>query len=317
MATPRLIWSPPRRTEWQKFRAEPTAFIVQWLHQLRPDLPPASPLGSSSAITVVCISDTHETQPDVPDGDLLLHAGDLTNNGHFEPLQAQIDWLASLPHRHKVVIAGNHDELLDADFVARSFDSKYEREGLTAADLNWHDIVYLNNSSRTPKFANGRKLNIFGSPWTPQYGNFAFQYPPIRDVWTGTVPEDTDVLLTHGPPKGYLDLEGKGCPHLTREIARIKPRLAVFGHIHAGHGREEICYRGVERRFQETMITGGKFCTVLGMLFWLFIAWATRLLSFIFGPKEGVPCNRTTLINAAVVGGFRNEKSRPASVFEI
>lgn len=316
MATKRLVWPPPQRTAWQKFRADPVVFFARWLHDLRPPLPDP-PTDSSNSITVVCISDTHETQPEVPDGDLLLHAGDLTNNGYFEALQAQLDWLATLPHKYKVVIAGNHDKLLDPEFVARSFDRNYEQKGKTSGDLNWHDIIYLEHSSKTLEFGNGRKVKIFGSPWTPGYGNFAFQCPPIRNVWTGKVPEDTDILLTHGPPKGYLDLDRKGCRHLAREIARTKPRLVVFGHIHAGHGREDISYRGIEREYQSVMVHGGWSREVLEIVFWFLIAWAAHLISLVMGHRNTNFSRKTTLINAAVVGGFRNEISRPASVLEI
>ncbi|PNY24939.1 Uncharacterized protein TCAP_05125 [Tolypocladium capitatum] len=275
------------------------------------------PADASNPITVVCISDTHQTQPQFPDGDPLLHAGDLTNQGSFEELQAQLDWLASLPHRHKVVIAGNHDKLLDADYLARFPERICEPEGQSVGDLEWHDLVYLNNSFETLGFANGRRLSIFGSLWTPQFDTFAFQYPRIRDVWTGAVPEGAHVLLTHGPPKGYLDLDGKGCPNLTREVARTQPRVVVFGHIHAGPGREEVGYRGVERAYQRVMAGDGGLEVVLGMVFWLLGAWAEELVSSVLGHGEERRGARTTMVNAAVVGGLRNEERRPVIVLEI
>lgn len=213
-----------------------------------------------------------------------------------------------------MVIGGNPDSLLDPQYVARFPDRICESEGQARADLNWHDIVYFNNSSTSIRCPSGRKINVFGSPWTQQYGAFAFQYPPIRDVWTGTVPDDTDILLTHGPPKGYLDLEGKGSPQLTREVARTRPRLVVFGHIHARHGREDVSYDAVERGYQAAMVGDGGVLNLLNMCFWLFVAWLRATVHLTSETSHGP---RTTMVNAAVVKGFRNEESRPVITVEI
>ena len=313
MATPRLAtWQPPKLTKWQRFRRDPAGVLGRWLHSLRPPIPPSdaaapSRTGSSSdappPITIVCISDTHQSQPQVPDGDLLLHAGDLTNHGSFEELQEQLDWLASLPHKHKIVIAGNHDRLLDPEYVARFPDRICETEEKYRSDLQWHDLIYLNNSSCTLTFAGNRKLNVYGSPWTPQCGTFAFQYPPIRDVWTHTVPEDTDVLLTHGPPQGYLDLEGKGCPFLMTEVARVRPRLVVFGHIHVGHGQQVVEFRLVDICYQRIVTGNGALLTVAFMVLCLLYEWAIRLLCLVSGHRSGKGSKTTTMVNAAVLGG--------------
>lgn len=85
----------------------------------------------SRPIRVVSISDTHNQQPDLPDGDLLLHGGDLTQNGTFEELQAQLDWLNSQKHHCKVVIGGKYRL---RSFIYRTFQS---------ADLN---SLYLRKS---------------------------------------------------------------------------------------------------------------------------------------------------------------------------
>lgn len=84
------------------------------IHRLSP-----SPPSYTSPITVVCISDTHSTQPSLPGGDLFLHAGDLTQWGTYTKLQAQVTWLSQQPHTYEVVIAGNHDLLLDGDFIQK------------------------------------------------------------------------------------------------------------------------------------------------------------------------------------------------------
>lgn len=151
----------------------------------------------------------------------------------------------------------------------------------------------------------------------PQFGTFAFQYPPIRDVWAGAVPEGTDILLTHRPPKGYLDLEGKGCPNLTREVARTRPRVVVFGHIHAGRGREEVGFRRVDGGYQEVMAGDGGLEVALGMGLWLLGAWAKRLMRSALGQGEALGGKRTTMINAAVVGELKNQEPQPVTVIEI
>ncbi|KAF2714181.1 Metallo-dependent phosphatase, partial [Pleomassaria siparia CBS 279.74] len=248
---------PASPTTWDKIRDNGLIFMLtdylynmhQWNIATRP------PLSAHDPIITVCISDTHCSTPaNIPHGDILLHAGDLTKNGTFEELQKQLSWLNSLPHAHKIAIAGNHDVLLDASFL-HSCPSRLRPPApdQTAAHLDWGSIVYLQNSSTTVT-VRGRQINIFGCPMTPKYGNWAFQFPRQRDVWTNTVPRDTDVLLCHGPPMGHLDRNRQGCAFLSREIERVRPRLCVFGHIHEGRGRRDVepgfvqrCYDGVVR----------------------------------------------------------------------
>lgn len=240
----------PRQVQlspWQRFRSAPAEFLVQWLDKRRTapaDCVSVAPPAGTPPIRIVCISDTHNSQPSVPDADILLQAGDLTNNGTFEELQAQLDWLKSLPHRNKVVIAGNHDRLLDAEYVEHFPDRICEGPGTSRSDLDWGDLIYLNDTTTDVHLSGGRTLYIYGSPLTEQCGTFAFQYPPIREVWKNRIPDETDsdVVLVHGPPRGYLDNGGKGCPQLLKEIWRVRPRLVVFGHIHAGYGQRAVRY---------------------------------------------------------------------------
>lgn len=96
---------------------------------------------------------------------MLIHAGDLTNAGTVKEIQAQIDWLASLPHKEKIVIAGNHDSY---------FDVKSRKEEDRNKKLNWKGITYLENKAVTCKFKAGRKLNFYGSPDIPQCGGTDF-----------------------------------------------------------------------------------------------------------------------------------------------
>lgn len=100
----------PRPSIWEQFWRSPWVFIARNLYSLRQVIP-FRPI--SNPISVVCVSDTHNSQPVLPDGDILIHAGDMTQSGSFKELQVTLDWLNAQPHPHKIVIAGNHDKLLD------------------------------------------------------------------------------------------------------------------------------------------------------------------------------------------------------------
>lgn len=175
---------------------------------------------------IVMISDTHglHRRVRIPDGDLLLHAGDLTNHGELDQVADFNDWLGTLPHRHKFVIAGNHDFCFE------------ESDGAARLLTN---ATYLLDSGVTVE-----GLRIWGSPWQPWFFDWAFNLqrgPEIRAKWK-LVPDATDILITHGPPRGFGDRtdsgEDAGCADLLAEIReRIRPRLHVFGHIHEGYGQ--------------------------------------------------------------------------------
>ena len=212
----------------------------------------------------------------------MIHAGDLSQNGSFQEIQDQLSWLHSQPHKYKVVIAGNHDLLLDLAFVDQFPQRILERRGTARNDLNWHDIIYLQDDSIKLEFGGGRLLNIYGSPWTQQFGTWSFQYPPIRDVWSGVIPEETDILVTHGPPEGYLDDGGKGNYKLSHELRRARPRLTIFGHIHAGHGRQDVVFDTVQN-LQDDIADGRGGCISLLQLVCI-VSW-TRLLSLL--PRLG------------------------------
>lgn len=177
---------------------------------------------------LVCLSDTHNRAEgiDVPAGDLLLHAGDLTGRGSLREIERAHAWLASLPHPRKVVIAGNHD-------FAFQDEPEAAREVMT-------DVTYLEDAE-----VEVDGLRIWGSPWQPWFHDWAFNLPrgkAMAEVWE-RVSAGVDVLLTHGPPAGVLDRtvhgEPVGCADLRAALPRIRPRLCVFGHIHEGYGRLE------------------------------------------------------------------------------
>lgn len=290
---------------WQRFRRAPAEFLVQWLDKTRTapaDCASIPPPTENPPIRIVCISDTHNSQPIVPDGDILLHAGDLTNNGTFEELQAQLDWLKSLPHKHKVVIAGNHDRLLDDDYIERFPDRIYEGPGTSRSDLDWGDLIYLNGTTTDLRLSGGRTLSIFGSPVTEQCGTFAFQHPPIREVWKDKIPDDTDVVLVHGPPRGYLDNGGKGCPQLLREIWRVRPRLVVFGHIHAGYGRRVLRYDdGAEAAYASVFMGAGGVFAACSMVWHIMLQKVCRLFPFLSSSSRELSFGM--FVNAALMSG--------------
>jgi 3',5'-cyclic AMP phosphodiesterase CpdA len=160
----------PRPTAWQRFVRAPFRFLAAQLYSYHQRHHLIIPAPARDAVSVVCVSDTHNYQPRLPDGDILIHAGDLTQSGSAQELEAALAWLRAQPHAHKIVIAGNHDQLLDPsrdDSVGRSTDVR--------ASLDWGDITYLHDSSTTVTCANGRRLRIYGSPWSPRHGSWAFQ----------------------------------------------------------------------------------------------------------------------------------------------
>ena len=199
---------------------------------------------STSSISLVIISDTHNHKPSaIPPGDVLIHAGDLTNLGTFDEVQEQIDWISSLPHAHKLVIAGNHDSF---------FDHRARRTSDVDKVIEWGQVRYLQHSSLTLTLKN-RELNFYGAPQIPKCGGdeFAFQYERADDAWSGTIPMETDILITHTPPRHHLDLPlGLGCKFLLKEIWRVRPKVHVCAHVHAGHGVESLYWDNVQSIYE-------------------------------------------------------------------
>lgn len=292
----------PRPSLWQQFRRDPCVFLARQLYIWRQNKNiPAQRL--TDTVAVVCVSDTHNSQPALPHGDILIHAGDLTQSGTVKELQAALDWLRVQSHRHKIVIAGNHDLLLDPALdAATGHEAESDR-----ASLDWGDIIYLHDSEATITCDNGRRLRVFGSPKSCRHGNWAFQYPRAqgRAIWASTVPEDIDILITHGPPRGHLDLLRIGCPGLLQELWRVRPALHVFGHVHEGHGSEWLQFDALQEAYERTVVAGGglwNFTRVLGE------SARTMLLR---RPTEA----KCLLVNPSVVGGLRDdERRRPIQV---
>lgn len=180
---------------------------------------------------IVCVSDTHarHRKTVVTDGDILIHAGDLTREGDLPDVEDFDRWLGTLPHRHKVVIAGNHDFCFQ------------EKPAQARARIT--NAVYLEDSA-----VEVLGVKIYGSPWQPFYGGWAFNLhrgPDLAAVWE-KIPDDTNILVTHGPPEGILDRnrwgDPCGCRDLLGRLMELRPRLHVFGHIHEAAGRLDTLY---------------------------------------------------------------------------
>lgn len=178
---------------------------------------------------IVTLSDTHGKHDlvQVPDGDLLLFAGDCSSRGYEQEIKPFLAWFAKQPHTYKVMIAGNHDFLFeDRPEYAESFIPD--------------GVHYLNDSGC---IIDG--IRIWGSPVSPRFFDWAFNRDRGKQIdrhWA-KIPGNTDILITHGPPVGILDknMQGEetGCVDLLRQINRIKPKVNVFGHIHEGYGMLE------------------------------------------------------------------------------
>lgn len=176
-------------------------------------------------LTLVCISDTHGRHRElaVPPGDVLLFAGDLSNHGQPNDVSEFDDWLSTLPHPHKLLICGNHD-------------FHFERDSADARRRIRH-AIYLQDCG-----AEVAGLKVWGSPWQPRFFDWAFNLdrgPELAAKWA-LIPDDTDVLITHGPPAGILDHTRRGdpagCADLLERVSVVKPKLHLFGHIHEAAG---------------------------------------------------------------------------------
>lgn len=173
---------------------------------------------------LVVVADTHLFTDDlhVPEGDVFVHAGDLCRGGDLEELAHAAAWIASLPHRHKVIVAGNHDRsFVDAPAAARTMIAPFH---------------YLEDSEVVIE-----GLRFYGSPWQPAFHDWAFNLPrgeALAAKWRG-IPRGIDVLITHGPPEGIGDSSWAvraGCADLLARVREVEPRLHVFGHIHQDGG---------------------------------------------------------------------------------
>lgn len=181
---------------------------------------------------IVILSDTHNQHSEisVPDGDILIHCGDATNLGTMPEIHDFSMWWNKLPHATKIFVPGNHDFGFQ--------EKRYAADSLVKSLQN-HLVV-------------SHSLRIWGSPWTPSFGGWAFmeEDSKLERHWS-LIPKDIDILITHGPAYGHLDevsskyvipgfedpkLDHAGSKSLLAHITASKPKIHVFGHIHSGYG---------------------------------------------------------------------------------
>ncbi|KAK3370100.1 Metallo-dependent phosphatase-like protein [Podospora didyma] len=236
---------------------------------------------------IVCISDTHNCTVKLPKGDVLIHAGDLTNQGSFSELSKSIQWLEKADFEAKIVIAGNHDISLDSNFYAeygQRFHNQEQQDSARCLALltSSRTITYLCHNSTTIRLQDPKgpatEFTVFGSPFSPRNGVWAFGYersgpasgamgevstskaePSAAEIWN-SIPMSIDILVTHTPPYAHCDScpdrpEALGCVELQKALGRVRPRLHVCGHVHHGRGSERVTWEmgtpggevGVER----------------------------------------------------------------------
>lgn len=193
-------------------------------------------------IRFVCISDTHgkHRSLNVPHGDVLIHTGDFCNTGTRAEVEDFNAWLQSLPHVRKLVVCGNHDLSMDAEFLEEQRDVWDARSGkarpegvaalLTACTILHDDLVEIDG------------VRIYGTPIQPQ-GMVPGSFMRSRAVCQAAfakIPANLDILLTHCPPWGFGDRSilgsNAGCEVLREEVERKMPTFHIFGHIHEGYG---------------------------------------------------------------------------------
>lgn len=185
---------------------------------------------------IVAISDTHLQHKKVviPECDLLIHAGDFTcaRETDITGTTRFLKWFQDQPAKHKVFIAGNHDALFE------------KAPNVASALVEDYNITYLQNSG-----CEVEGLKLWGSPYTPQFMGWSFMagednHKDIKKYWD-LIPDDTDILITHGPPRGKRDSGHKtrlGCLYLRERVDQLNLNLHVFGHIHSGHGQDGVYY---------------------------------------------------------------------------
>ena len=197
---------------------------------------------------IVCISDTHNRhrELDMPEGDILIHAGDFTHNGSKAEVQDFLNWLDNLEVKYGyiLVVPGNHDKCL-ANKSQFNVDWFWEHAGATLLiDQSTNTRAIRRNTTLSIPDAGifDAQVSIYGSPYTPLWGNgrtFMKSRDRLNKTWAN-IPGETDLLITHGPPKGILDTVANGqtvgCKSLYNHVLRVKPKLHVFGHVHDNYG---------------------------------------------------------------------------------
>ncbi|KAJ5458989.1 hypothetical protein N7530_010933 [Penicillium desertorum] len=271
----KFILVPPKKpSAWQQFRDQPCLFLARKISAWRPTNLPKLP---ENPVTVVCISNTYHQRPEIPPGDILIHARDLTSDGSLAELQITLNWLQAQPHPIKVAVAGRADRYLDKMKKGGRRWRYGHRER-----AYWGDIIYLEHQHVTVTARNGRQLRIYGSPYSPMtVPSLAFQYSHSDNIWD-RVPDNMDILITHTPPYTHRD-SLRGCPYLLNHIWMDRPRL------HAAVERIEAA--------------GGGFSNLLMVV--------KGLVQSFFRPDIKA---KSVLVNACTNGGLWDPERQPISV---
>lgn len=218
---------------------------------------------------IICISDTHGLHNkmfyDLPKGDILIHAGDVSNVGKRYEVTEFIEWFQSVEgFGTKIFIAGNHDFAFEKKSDPNhkdDYDWLYNL--INKENLSESNCVYLEDNEfllNHPDFS--RPIKFYGTPWQPEFFNWAFNLPrggeEMMKKWE-QIPNDTDILITHGPPSGIRDFverrggyDSVGCDMLRDRIQDINPVLCVFGHIHGAYGVSMV---------KDTLFVNASICT--------------------------------------------------------
>ncbi len=177
-------------------------------------------------MNIVCISDTHglHDQLELPSGDMLIHAGDISRRGTEYEVRQFLSWFEVQPFQYKIFIAGNHDFF-------------FEDYPILVKEMIPENVIYLENSA-----VEIEGIRFWGSPISPRFFDWAFNRdrgPKIRQYWE-QIPDKTDILITHGPPLHHGDTiisgEQVGCKDLLEVINEKRPTYHLFGHIHEAYG---------------------------------------------------------------------------------
>lgn len=198
------------------------------------------------------ISDTHmnHRRLKIEPCDILCHTGDFSMAGYMTEATQYLRWLAEQPARYKVFISGNHDFCcqVKTDGFLQLVD-EINIEAQETGNSRRGNLIYLQD-----KQVDIEGIKIYGSPWQPWFHDWAWNFPrhhasyklAAQKTW-GAIPDNTQVLLTHGPPHKIMDLVPRalpgedpevGCKYLLERVLQVQPQVHAFGHIHEGYGVE-------------------------------------------------------------------------------
>lgn len=257
-------------------------------------MPPAK-----TTVKIMIISDTHGAsslpgQAELPKVDILLHCGDLTNRGQLHEYESTVSLLSSIDAELKLVIAGNHDITLDADYwrahgpaiagsdynSSMASDAMKLMKGRKALQAG---VTFLHEGTHSFRLQSGAAFTVYASPYYPASGDgtfphMAYRYETNQDrfnsvekatkyaeaVAINPIPDfpNVDIVMTHTPPLGHLDQTKKGsylgCRSLQRAIARAKPRVHCFGHVHEAYGAEVVTWSGILPDYDDEKSVSGR-----------------------------------------------------------